>query len=336
MSVNIIWIITVFAVQIAQLYVCETTQCIIQTVPLHLILWMALVKLLTCHFNNGRIKYLIEHLHMDWNILDTQEEREIMKRYAINALIYISASTFGASALLPRIMDVIFPLNESRPIVLPAPAYYFIDEAKYFYYIFFHLQFGSIVCLAGFIAHDCVLLTFVEHACGLFAIVGYRFENHLYKRNITNKSLINLSNDTYVENVAFSIQLHQRALQFATLIEKIFSLSFTIQILIIVIVMSTSLIQISENLKSDVTVVVKYFVYIVGQLFHLLALSYQGQKLINHSLETHAKIYNGLWYNIPVKSQRLLLFAMRKSTDVISLSAGKIYIFCLESFTMVK
>ncbi|XP_032665209.1 uncharacterized protein LOC116841422 [Odontomachus brunneus] len=344
MSVIVTWLITLLAAQAAQYYVCETTQCKFQTLPMHLTSWLIFVKVLTCHFNNRKIKCLIEQLHANWNIL-IQEERKIMRRYTVNgrwctfayaSLIYISASTFGASALLPRIMDVIFPLNESRPIVLPAPAYYFIDEAKYFYYIFFHLQFGGIVCLTGLIAHDCIFLTYVEHVCGLFAIVGYRFENHLYKRNITSKNLINLSNDIYVENIAFSIQLHQRALQFATLIEEIFSLSFTIQILIIVIVMSTSLIQISEELKNDVTVVVKYFIYIVAQLFHLLVLSYQGQKLINHCLETHAKIYNGLWYNIPVKSQRLLLFVMRKSTDIISLSAGKIYIFCLESFTLVK
>ncbi|XP_032665207.1 odorant receptor 63a-like [Odontomachus brunneus] len=331
--------------KLAQFCVCESTQCIFQNLSIHLTAWMAMVKLLTCHFNNGKIKYLIEQLHADWNILDTQEEREIMKRYALNGrwytfayavCIYSSTLTFGTSALLPRIMDVISPLNESRPIILPVPAYYFVDEAKYFYYIFFHLQFGGVVCLAGLIAHDCIFLTYVEHVCGLFAIVGFRFEHLLYKHNIADKSLSNPSNEIYVEKIAFTIQLHQRALHFATIIEKTFSSSLALQIMIIVINMSSTLIQLSAELQGDIVAVVKYFVYIISQLFHLLAFSYQGQKLINHSLETHAKIYNGSWYNIPVKSQRLLLFAMRKSTEIIYLSAGKIYIFCLESFTLIE
>ncbi|XP_032665210.1 odorant receptor 13a-like [Odontomachus brunneus] len=344
MSVIITWLISILVVEAAQFYVCETTQCIIQAVPVHLTAWIVLLKLLTCYFNNQKIKYLIKHLHTDWNILDTQEEREIMKRYAINGrwytfafatCIYVTMLTFGATALLPRIMNVIFPLNKSRPIILPFPAYYFIDATKYFYYIYSHLTLGSLICIAGVVAHDCIFLTLVEHVCGLFAIVGYRFEYHLYKRNITDKCLSNISNDVYVENIAYSIQLHQRTLHFATLIEKTFTLSFAIQILIIVIVMSTSLIQLSEELQNDMIAVIKFFIYIVAQLFHLLVFSYQGQKLINHSLETHTKIYNGLWYTIPVKSQRMLLFAMRKSSEVVSLSAGKIYIFCLESFTSI-
>ncbi|XP_032664999.1 uncharacterized protein LOC116841321 [Odontomachus brunneus] len=343
MGVIVTWLITMLAAQAAQFYVCETTQCIFETLSIHLATWISFVKLLTCHFNNRKIKCLIEQLHANWNIL-IQEEREIMRRYTINGrwyalaytwCIYVTTVAFAASILSPRVMDVLFPLNESRPIVLPSPAYYFVDETKYYYYIFFHLEFGSLICVAGIIAHDCIFLTYVEHACALFAIVGFRFEHLLYKRNITSKSLINISDEIYVENIAFSIQVHQRALQFATLLEKTFSSSFALQILFIVIIMSTSLIQLSAELQGDVMELIKYFVYLVAQIFHLLVFSYQGQKLINHSLETHAKIYNGLWYNIPVKSQRLLLFAMRKSAEIISLSAGKIYIFCLESFTLI-
>ncbi|XP_032665208.1 odorant receptor 63a-like [Odontomachus brunneus] len=344
MSVTVTWSISILAVQIAQFYACETTQCIYQTLSAYLIVCVAMVKLFTCYFNNRKIKYLIEQLHADWNIFDIQEEREIMRRYTMNGrwysmvyalCIYSSTLTFGIAALLPRIMDVISPLNKSRPIILPYEAYYFVDEAKYFYYIFFHLEFGALVCLAGLIAHDCTFLIYVEHVCGLFAIVGFRFEHLLYKHNITDKSLSNPSNEIYVEKIAFTIQLHQRALHFATLIEKTFSQFLAIQIIITVIVMSSSLMQLSIALQDDTIAVIKYCLYIVVQLLHLLAFSYQGQKLINHSLETHAKIYNGSWYNIPVKSQKLLLFAMKKSTETISLSAGKIYIFCLENFTVV-
>ncbi|XP_011686084.1 PREDICTED: uncharacterized protein LOC105448918 [Wasmannia auropunctata] len=79
----------------------------------------------------------------------------------------------------------------------------------------------------------------------------------------------------------------------------------------------------------------RYFVFIIAQLFHLFCLSFQGQKLINHSLETCDKIFHGSWFIIPVKEQRLLLFVMRKSIEASILTAGKIYMFSLANFTSV-
>ncbi|KAG5333495.1 OR22C protein, partial [Acromyrmex heyeri] len=85
----------------------------------------------------------------------------------------------------------------------------------------------------------------------------------------------------------------------------------------------------------DSAEVMRYFVFIMAQLFHLFCFSFQGQKLINHSLETCDNIYHSSWYKIPVKEQRLLLFVMRKSIEACALTAGKIYVFSLENFTMI-
>ncbi|XP_025266894.1 odorant receptor 4 [Camponotus floridanus] len=79
----------------------------------------------------------------------------------------------------------------------------------------------------------------------------------------------------------------------------------------------------------------RYCLYIIAQLFHLFCFSFQGQKLINHSLETHNKIYNGVWYEMPVKEQKLLLLVMRKSIEASTVTACKIYIFSLQNFTTV-
>ncbi|XP_029677027.1 odorant receptor 13a-like [Formica exsecta] len=79
----------------------------------------------------------------------------------------------------------------------------------------------------------------------------------------------------------------------------------------------------------------KHFLYILAQLFHLFCFSFQGKKLIDHSLNICDKIYNSAWYEIPVKEQKLLLITMRKSTRASTVTACKIYVFSLQNFTMV-
>ncbi|KAF3054444.1 Odorant receptor 159 [Nylanderia fulva] len=342
--------------QIAQIFVCEDTQCIFQTLPPHMLVWNCLVKVLAYRFNSQKIKDLTDHLFVDWDTLETQEEREILKKYAENgrwysliyackhtlltkfvlvaAYCYMSTISFITTSLIPQIMDIVFPLNTSRPIMLAYPAHYFVNEEQYFYYIFFHMLITALVCMTGLIAHDCMFFIYIEHVCGLFAVVGFRFQHVLNRRDIADANLINCPNDLYHKDVAFSVHAHREALQFAKLLENVFSVPFAIQLMISTLSISVSLLQFSMQLN-DLMEATRYFVYILAQLFHLFCFSFQGQKLIDHSLEICNKIYNGAWYKIPVKGQKLLLITMRKSIEASTLTACKIYVFSLQNFTMV-
>ncbi|XP_025161823.1 odorant receptor 4-like [Harpegnathos saltator] len=87
--------------------------------------------------------------------------------------------------------------------------------------------------------------------------------------------------------------------------------------------------------SSDFLKILRYTLYVGGQLFHLFILSFEGQKLMDHSLETRDKIYSSSWYEAPKKSQKLLIMVMIRSLQPTCLSAGKVYIFSLESFSAV-
>ncbi|KAL6431179.1 hypothetical protein ACFW04_007111 [Cataglyphis niger] len=181
LTLVVIVLVNCLFTQIAQIFVCEDTQCIFQTLPPHFLVWNSLVKVLAYRFNSQKIKDLTDHLFADWDILETQEEREILKKYAENgrwysliysSYCYVSTVSFITTSLLPRIMDIVFPLNTSRPIKLAYPAYYFINEEQYFYFIFCHMLITALICMTGLIAHDCMFFIYIEHVCGLFAVVG--------------------------------------------------------------------------------------------------------------------------------------------------------------------
>ncbi|XP_014484570.1 PREDICTED: odorant receptor 22c-like isoform X2 [Dinoponera quadriceps] len=74
----------------------------------------------------------------------------------------------------------------------------------------------------------------------------------------------------------------------------------------------------------------------MAQLVHLFVFCWEGQRLIDHSLLMHDKIYSSTWYKIPIKSQKLLLPVLKRSLRPKSLSAGGMFIFSLQGFTTVK
>ncbi|XP_019884295.2 uncharacterized protein LOC105255143 [Camponotus floridanus] len=357
MSLMTLTSLSMIVPQIGKFIQCDKdVQCILTVIPTHLFQLVVIVKLYTCQFNNSKIKDLTDKVYSDWKSVEIPEECEIMKTYAAKArlftLIYtsyyfIAAPIFVLITLTPQILDIVLPLNESRPILMPYEAHYFVrDDTEYFFYIFVHTLVGIIILCIAILAHDCMILTCIEHVCGIFAVAGFRFENLAYNENIDimNNNLDNI----YNQKIALSVHAHWRALQFAELLEDTFSITFIIQILINTAVMSVTLLKRDcEKLKriyrvleiavqlDDAMEAVRYIAFVIGQLIHLFCFSLQGQRLIDHSLQMRDKIYNGSWYKIPVKSQKMLLHVMRQCLQPNFLSAGKIYIFSLKSFTTV-
>lgn len=71
------------------------------------------------------------------------------------------------------LLDIVIPLNESRPRELLFPAEYFIDQQKYFYVIIIHIFMGLFFIGTSVIATESFSLANACHAFGLFKIARY-------------------------------------------------------------------------------------------------------------------------------------------------------------------
>ncbi|XP_011864058.1 PREDICTED: odorant receptor 22c-like [Vollenhovia emeryi] len=141
-------------------------------------------------------------------------------------------------------------------------------------------------------------------------------------------------NTIYRKRITFLVHEHREALNCAELLENTFTVPFAVQMFVVTIGMSFTLVQATQP-NGEILESIRYVLYIVGQLIHLFFLSYEGQKLIDHSLQTSNKIYSSSWYEVSIRSQKLIVLVMMRSLRPSSLSAGKIYVFSLESFTSV-
>lgn len=118
------------------------------------------------------IKKRITHLYKYKHLQDIANVNFFTKLIFIVVYLYVTAISFATTSLWPRIMDAVFPLNTSRPIMLMWQAYYFVDEEKYYNYIFCDMLIILMICLAALIAHDTMFFIYIEHVCGLFAVIG--------------------------------------------------------------------------------------------------------------------------------------------------------------------
>ena len=87
--------------------------------------------------------------------------------------MYSTLAMYVLMPLMPKILDFVMPLNESRTVVYPIPVKY--GELKmddYYFSIMLHADAAGLIAITTIVAMDTTYCVLVQHACGIFAMLG--------------------------------------------------------------------------------------------------------------------------------------------------------------------
>ncbi|XP_051173009.1 putative odorant receptor 85d [Leptopilina boulardi] len=273
---------------------------------------------------------LFHEIKRDWEYWSSDREQLIIFNHANHGRIYtifytgcISGTllTYLLMAVTPQFLDIVLPLNESRPKNLPFQMYYFCNYSEdYFYWIMLHISFNAIVEMCILIGSESILAVFTEHACALFKIIGLQLK----------KINSNDSEGNNLKAVIFCIEQHNRAIEFCTIIESLFSPCFFFIMGLNTILISASLIQVVVNLNK-IDIAVRFGAFTGASIAHLFLNSLPAQRLMDYSANLADNLYDSSWYQMPVKIRKLLLLIMMRSRVPCKLTAGKMLDLSLRS-----
>ncbi|XP_076378848.1 uncharacterized protein LOC117223883 isoform X3 [Megalopta genalis] len=162
-----------------------------------------------------------------------------------------------------------------------------------------------IVTSLGLLAIACTessLAVFVAYLCGLLEIASYRL------RTVVDEMANSATVPSNVIDVGPAMELHQRAVELVYLA------------------------------VGDISDLENIFVSVQMVVVHLLIVfvnNHSGQKLINTSVELFHDVYNSSWYRVPLKSQKLLLFILMRSSVELQFSLAGLFVPCYEGFSMM-
>ncbi|KYN33058.1 hypothetical protein ALC56_12692, partial [Trachymyrmex septentrionalis] len=141
-----------------------------------------LISVISLSCSLFRLKQLLEQIQDDWNSLKDKLEINIIEKYACSARLftiilivycYFGLIFCGIIQYLPIILDVILPLNDSRPCQLFVVTEYFINQEKYFYVMLLHETLAYIVGTATLCSTSATIMTCILHTCALFKITRF-------------------------------------------------------------------------------------------------------------------------------------------------------------------
>ena len=90
----------------------------------------------------------------------------------IVAYVMTTVLIYSASVWTPQILDILVPLNESRPLPIPRLMRYYSERIDDNYnFIILHGMFVDTFFMFLFMGYDMLLVNCSQHACALFKIV---------------------------------------------------------------------------------------------------------------------------------------------------------------------
>ncbi|KAL6260672.1 hypothetical protein P5V15_008192 [Pogonomyrmex californicus] len=301
-----------------------------------------LIKYNSFLVNTQTVRSLLEQLQHIYSELKDENEIAIIEKYGYNAKRYTiriikitlcSGLTVIFLPIWPCILDIIAPMNNSRPsFAMPIMTEYFVDQKKYFYLIMLHINAAACIGATAYIATGTMLIVYLKHACGLFKIASYRIERAMMTNILEN----NIKNEIVIyKAIIYAVDIHRKAIKFAEFFISNFEGSFFILIAVSVCCLSLNLFRIFQTISTfnnNKEEFLLHFLIVAVILLYMFLANYAGQEITDHNNRIFSTAYNVRWYTAPLSIQKLILFLLQRGNKTFSLNVGGLFAASLKCF----
>ncbi|KAL0132674.1 hypothetical protein PUN28_000431 [Cardiocondyla obscurior] len=181
-SVSIFVMLTFIPPQIKRLYDVwgKDIDAVCMCIPPIVTILVSMAKVMTTIRFEAKVKELLQHIEIDWEINPAAKEYEILVNYTLKArtlcIIYSTMLCNGLmcfimTPLISPMLDVILPHNDTRKRSLAYDLDYGIDLQTNWLWLWLHSSTTSTATILNIIGADLLYVTLTVHSCCLFAIV---------------------------------------------------------------------------------------------------------------------------------------------------------------------
>ncbi|EZA62616.1 hypothetical protein DMN91_006438 [Ooceraea biroi] len=318
-----------------------TMECIIKRFTHICITFVFILLYYSFYFNSEAVKQMVEHMHFDWKMFANSDAIKIFEEYLFESYIFalslcflyvISAFFVAIVESKSIILDVIAPMNESRPRKLDLDIEFFVNEEQYFFFYLVQELLGLGIGTWSMLTTGTFLTTVTKHLCATYKIVSYLIQNTV---TVHTLQLPIVQRIQYMNrNICLSVYIHRRTLAFC----KSLVLSFDIWYFPIVFIGVLSLSGILFRLYNDIMQfddlydILAYFGVLVCYLLYMFMTNFLAQSYTDHSVEVLESTYDTLWYVAPLPIQKLFLI-MQKSIRSHKIVVGGLFVASIEGFS---
>ncbi|XP_051162684.1 odorant receptor 63a-like [Leptopilina boulardi] len=299
---------------------------------------MSLTKYLLLLFRGKSIRKCLEYIDDDWRLAKfSSKNREIMLNYAqfgrymtIICAIFMYFGGIGYQVLKPISSGKI--ITEMNITITPFPSPVYGKKLTSGFSPIYEILYGTLI-VADFYLYSATVVAFsiaavlTIHACGQFEIVIY------YLNDLVNQTNNN-NNDQ--EKLIVIVNSHLRILSFVSQLEALLNEICFIEVLdcsLNLCLLGYCLI--TSWKQGQYTALMSYSVLLVSFIFIIYIYCYLGQLLTTQAEKIGQQGYMIEWHRLPKRVLLDLLFFIHVCQFPTTISAGKIIVLSIGTFSAV-
>ncbi|XP_016918120.2 odorant receptor 9a-like [Apis cerana] len=182
----------------------------------------------------------------------------------------------------------------------------------------------STLLTIGATGADSLLVTLTFHLCSQLSIVAYRMRN------------VNIEPKIYFPKMKALVERHTELLRLANILANTFSSLMFVQTLGLIFSLCIVVYQLLMTSESGEDMnTIHFIIYSCAVILLAFCYCFLGECLINESSEVQMACYFTNWYDLPEQYTRSLIFCIARAQKPLYLTAGKFYVFSLETFAVI-
>ncbi|XP_076645516.1 uncharacterized protein LOC143354976 isoform X2 [Halictus rubicundus] len=317
-------------------------QPLLEAIPYLLLCAAISVKYLTIWINSGTVKKVMNRIQYDWHNATLNNEDHILKANAEQGwrccrlyllTMYLLSSGVFILQFIPEILNMPISRNIAR-FLQPARGEFLIDQDKYYAVILSYLIVVFIYAVISCTAMTVQWIMIINHACGMFAIFGYRLE-HVFRASSRKRA----RNDSVKEILVHTVEYHNEIIKYVATVNSTYTFYYIPLLIIGCAILSTLLVQAYIDIENSICyqeiglLTIQY----AACLFYTYVDAVTAQKLIDASSKVFRQIYYGEWYNASISDQKTLLLIMQNCMEPASITTANFLTISMEKFgTVIK
>ncbi|XP_026829009.1 uncharacterized protein LOC105287219 isoform X4 [Ooceraea biroi] len=281
---------------------CNNTDCILKRFSYICLSCVYVLSYYSFYFNSESIKQMLEHIQLDWKMFKNSDTIKTFEEYlfvsyvftsCVYIIVFIGTFVFTAIECRAVILDVIIPMNNSRPRKLEVDLEMFVDKKQYFFLYIIQEVLTWVIGVCSIVTTGTVLTTVAEHCCAAYKIAGF------FKRIVHSFDLWYLP--------LYLIAVLSLSCFFFRLYNAITEANDWYDIFVCCVIL-------------------------YAYLLYMFVGNFLAQSYTEHSIELLECMYNSLWYVAPLPIQTLFLI-MQKTINSHKIVIGGLFTSSIEGFS---
>ncbi|KAF3054590.1 Odorant receptor 408 [Nylanderia fulva] len=310
------------------LYLLHATDInnIFEGVPSLMIILLTSYQVVFMTIYSEKVRTCFKTMEEDWLLLNTETEKTILQRhtkygqyltkvYAI--ILFLTPLSFILKPTILTIMEKNIENVTMPPLSkLSYQLEYNAKMEQHFYFLMLHSSLAVLSHSLIAVAVDSFYYALIQHACGMFAIIGHVLEN-IGKNNDANFRLeVQRIDDNNYDAALDCLRRHLHVIEF------LFANMFLVCFYSMILSSTVSGIQVMVNLDNGDSIVAPVSFYF-------------AQFLLDYSDIPYKSICKRRWYYTSRRCRKIFLLILSRTMSPCKVTAGNIMLLSIENFGTV-